>query len=72
MVRREYVGSVWVDHGRVVVCDSVYVDVSEADEKKLVDGPVAVRLDLGDTDVEGSPPHLAVAVAVASVTAPSP
>jgi hypothetical protein len=63
MRRREYAGSVWVDHGRVVVCDPVYVDVSEADEKKLPDGGDCLRLDLGDTERPGRPPHLAVAVA---------
>lgn len=59
MVSRELAGRVYVDHGRVVVCDPQYVGLSDRDAEALVDGGDAVRLDLG----EAAPDHLAVAVA---------
>jgi hypothetical protein len=58
----ELIGRVAVDHGRIVICDPLFVDASDRDETQLVEGGDVVHLDFDDTDVPGSPDHLGVAV----------
>jgi hypothetical protein len=64
MVRdRELVGRVWIDHGRLTLCDPIYTALSDRDAEEVASGSDVVHLDFADTDVKGSPDHLGVAVA---------
>jgi hypothetical protein len=49
-LRRELVGHVWVDHGGVAIVDQMYVDISDEDEKRILDGWTGALLDCGDAE----------------------
>jgi hypothetical protein len=62
VTKRELVGRVWIDHGRLALCDPGYVALSERDAEEVAGSADVVHLDLEDTDVPGSPDHVGVAV----------
>jgi hypothetical protein len=63
VTKRELVGRVWIDSGTLLVCDPMYGELSERDQRTLIDECADVtHCDFDDTDVPGSPDHLGVAV----------
>jgi hypothetical protein len=58
---RELVGRVWIDHGRLALCDPAYTALSDRDAEEVAGGGDVVHLDFDD--VKGDPDHLGVAVA---------
>jgi hypothetical protein len=59
---RELVGRVWIDSGTLLVCDPMYGELSERDQREVIEGGDVIHLDFDDTGVPGSPDHLATAV----------
>jgi hypothetical protein len=59
MMKREFVGHVFVDHGGVVVLDPMYADLSDEDRERVIGASVAgARLDCNDDNLPDGLDHI--------------